>query len=135
MKIVENPTDDDIMLISDGLRTYNDSIGGPDNHSPYNLIVRNDNDEFIAGIIAGTYWGWLYVDILFVDESCRKGGIGKMLLEKVENEARKRGCHHVHLETMSWQALGFYEKHGYKKVYTFKDLPKGHDKYLLIKEL
>lgn len=135
MTIIENPSEDEIKQISDGLRSYNDRIGGPDNHTPFNLVVKNEDNEFIGGIIAGTYWGWLYVDILFVDKSCRKGGIGKMLLEKVEAEARARACHHVHLETMSWQALGFYEKLGYKKVYTFEDLPKGYQKYLLIKKL
>ena len=29
---------------------------------------------------------------------------------EAEKEAIRRGCHHVHVDTMSWQAPKFYEK-------------------------
>ena len=89
----------------------------------------------IGGILGGTYWGWMYVDILWVHESHRKQGIGSKLLQAAETEAIRRGCHHVHLDTMSWHAPEFYKKHGYEVIGILHDIPKGNQKYLLMKAL
>ena len=77
----------------------------------------------------------MYVDILWVQEDHRKKGIGSKLLQAAEEEARRRGCHHVHLDTMSWQAPGFYQKQGYSVVGILPDVPTGNQKYLLQKAL
>lgn len=50
-----------------------------------------------------------------------------------EEEARKRGCHSVHVDTMSWQAPEFYKKYGYKIISELNDIPAGYKKYHLIK--
>jgi ribosomal protein S18 acetylase RimI-like enzyme len=55
------------------------------------------------------------------------------LLASAELEARKRGCNFIQLDTFSFQALGFYEKQGYKK---FGDLPNytnNHVRFYLYK--
>ena len=54
---------------------------------------------------------------------------------KAEKEAIRRGCHHVHLDTMSWQAPEFYKKHGYEVIAILPDIPTGNQKYLLMKAL
>ena len=77
----------------------------------------------------------MYVDILWVHESHRKKGIGTKLLSEAEKEAVRRGCHHVHLDTMSWQAPEFYKKHGYEVIGILPDIPSGNQKYLLMKAL
>ena len=77
----------------------------------------------------------MYVDILWVHESYRNKGIGTKLLSEAEKEAICRGCHHVHLDTMSWQAPEFYKKHGYEVIGLLPDIPSGNQKYLLIKAL
>ena len=91
--------------------------------------------NIIAGINGGMYWGWLHIDILWVNENFRKKGIGSKLLKAAESEAKKRGCHHAHLETMSWQAPEFYKKHDYNVAAILNDIPKGHKKFLMLKEL
>jgi ribosomal protein S18 acetylase RimI-like enzyme len=77
----------------------------------------------------------MYVDILWVHENHRKKGVGSYLLHKAEEEALRRGCHHVHLDTMSWQAPDFYKKHGYSVIGILPDIPSGNQKYLLMKAL
>ena len=91
--------------------------------------------NMIGGILGGTYWGWMYVDILWVHENHRYKGIGSKLLREAEKEAVRRGCHHVHLDTMSWQAPEFYQKHGYEVIGILPDIPNGNQKYLLMKAL
>jgi len=52
-----------------------------------------------------------------------------------EEEARRRGCHSVHLDTLSFQALPFYQKHGYAVFGALENHPVGHTRYFLKKKL
>ena len=130
-----NPNENEIRYIRESLYRFNEEIVGEDGHKPINIVEYDDNGDIIGGIIAGTYWGWMYVDILWVREDHRRKGIGSKLLEEAEKEAIRRGCHHVHLDTRSWQAPDFYKKHGYEVIGVLPDVPKGNQKYLLIKTL
>ena len=52
-----------------------------------------------------------------------------------EDEAKNRGCNNVRLETHDFQAVNFYKKQGYIIRCELNNLPKGHTKYLMTKEL
>ena len=130
-----NPNENEIKYIRESLCKFNETIVGSDNHAPINIVEYDIDGNLIGGIIGGTYWGWMYVDILWVQEDHRKKGIGSKLLLEAEKEAIRRGCHHVHLDTMSWQAPEFYKKHGYEIIGILPDIPSGNQKYLLIKAL
>ena len=130
-----HPSEQEIKYIRDSLYQFNKEIVGDDGHTPIHIVEYDANGNVIGGILGGTYWGWMYVDILWVDESHRKKGIGSRLLRAAEEEAAQRGCHHVHLDTMSWQAPDFYKKHGYEVIGVLPDVPGGNQKYLLMKSL
>ena len=74
------------------------------------IVEYKDNHEIIGGLLGGTYWGWLYISILWVDEKYRHQGIGKKLIAEAKQEAEKRGCKYAHVDTMSFQAPKFYKK-------------------------
>ena len=130
-----SPTENEIKYIREALYQFNNERVGEDSHTPLNIVEYDTNGNIIGGILGGTYWGWMYVDILWVHESHRYKGIGSKLLCKAEKEAIRRGCHHVHLDTMSWQAPEFYQKHGYEVIGILPDIPNGNQKYLLMKAL
>ena len=130
-----NPTKEETERIRAELFRFNSDRVGDDGHAPLNIVEYDEEGNLIGGILGGTYWGWMYVDILWVHESHRKRGIGSKLLAEAEKEAKARGCHHVHLDTMSWQAPEFYKKHGYTTIGILPDIPKGNQKHLLMKEL
>ena len=130
-----SPNKNEITYIRDALKQFNDERVGNDAHTPLNIVEYDDKGNIIGGILGGTYWGWMYVDILWVDENHRHKGIGSKLLSEAEKEAIRRNCHHVHLDTMSWQAPGFYQKHGYEVIGVLPDIPCGNQKYLLMKSL
>ena len=130
-----SPTENEIKYIRESLNQFNNKIVGDDGHTPLCIVEYDDNGNIIGGIIGGTYWGWMYVDILWVEENHRNKGIGSRLLREAEKEAAKRGCHHVHLDTMSWQAPDFYKKYGYEVIGVLPDIPRGNQKYLLMKAL
>ena len=130
-----HPSEQEIKYIRDSLYQFNKEIVGDDGHTPIHIVEYDADGNVIGGILGGTYWGWMYVDILWVDESHRKKGIGSRLLRAAEEEAAQRGCHHVHLDTMSWQAPDFYKKHGYEVIGVLPNIPDGNQKYLLMKTL
>ncbi|MCQ2430830.1 MAG: GNAT family N-acetyltransferase [Clostridia bacterium] len=130
-----HPTKKETDFIRASLTAFNDKAVGADGHTPLELAVYDEAGNVIAGLLGGTYWGWMYVDILWVDEDHRRQGIGSRLLTSAEAEAKNRGCHHVHLDTMSWQAPDFYRKHGYTVIGFLPDIPDGHQKYLMMKQL
>ena len=130
-----NPSKKETELIREALFEFNRENVGDDGHTPLNIVEYDADGNIIGGILGGTYWGWMYVDILWVHEDHRGKGIGSKLLTEAETEAKARGCHHVHLDTMSWQAPKFYEKHGYSVIGILPDIPEGNQKYLLMKAL
>ena len=129
------PTENETKYIRQELNQFNNERVGEDGHTPLNIVEYDTNGNIIGGILGGTYWGWMYVDILWVHENHRYKGIGSKLLREAEKEATCRGCHHVHLDTMSWQAPEFYQKHGYEAIGILPDIPNGYQKYLLMKAL
>jgi len=56
------------------------------------------------------------LDELFVLEEYREKGIGKQLMEKIEDIAKEKGCHRIFIESHydHKAAHKFYEKLGYK---------------------
>ena len=130
-----NPTEKEIDFVNNALQKFNNEKVGPDNHELLNIVEYDNTGNIIAGILGGTYWGWMHIDILWVDENHRKQGLGSQLLKTAENEAIKRGCHSVHVDTMSWQAPDFYKKHDYEIISQLDDIPNGNKKYHLIKKL
>ena len=130
-----SPSENEIKYIRQALDQFNRERVGADGHTPLNIVEYDADGQIVGGILGGTYWGWMYVDILWIDENHRRKGIGSKLLQKAESEAIRRGCHHVHLDTMSWQAPSFYQKHGYGIIGILPDIPSGNQKYLLMKAL
>ena len=130
-----SPSENEIKYIRQALDQFNRERVGADGHTPLNIVEYDADGQIVGGILGGTYWGWMYIDILWVHEDHRKQGIGSKLLHEAEQEALRRGCHHVHLDTMSWQAPEFYQKHGYGVIGILPDIPNGNQKYLLMKAL
>ena len=130
-----HPSEAETDYIREALNQFNCAHVGDDGHTPLHLIEYDADGNIIGGLLGGTYWGWMYIDILWVREDHRRQGIGSRLLTEAEKEAVRRGCHHVHVDTMSWQAPAFYQKHGYEVIGVLPDIPLGNQKYLLMKAL
>ena len=89
-----------------------------------------------GGLFAQTQLSWLRISIMAVDPNERGQGIGAALLVEAEREAIRRGCKYAHVDTMEYQAPGFYEAHGYKIEATFPDWDSHrHAKIHFIKQL
>jgi GNAT superfamily N-acetyltransferase len=121
--------------VESGLYAYNDQFAGPMENSILTIGARDAENTIIGGLIANLQpgWKWMTVHRLWIDQAHRRAGIGRRLLQAAEEEARKSGCLHVAVDTMEFQARGFYEKLGYRVYAVQEDYPVGHRKFLLRK--
>jgi len=122
-------------LIRQGLTAYNRQFADDTTARPLSIFVRNRQGELVGGLLGYLYWGWLAVDVLWVQESARHQGVGSGLLVRAEAEACAAGIFRVHLDTMGFQALPFYQKHGYIVWGQLDNFVHGHARYYLRKEL
>ena len=122
-------------IIGGGISAYNKQQAGPDNGKNHCFVLKAPDGEVVGGVIAATYWNWLYIDLMWLKEEVRGQGYGRKLLQLAEEEGRRRGATHAHLDTFSFQAPGFYQKQGYEVFGELKDFPPGHTRYYLVKEL
>ena len=102
---------------------FNEAQAGPQSPSRYALVVRDGHAQPVGGLIADEHWGWLYVAWLWLPETLRGRGLGRQLLRQAEEIAGSHGCGHAYLSTFEFQALGFYEKHGYTTFGVLEDFP------------
>jgi GNAT superfamily N-acetyltransferase len=133
--IEDDPTPEDVQTVREGLHAFNRLHAPDDAYQPVALFLRDADGSLLGGLLGETYWGWLHVGILWLEEKARRRGHGSRLLAAAEQEAVRRGCHHAHLDTMSFQSLPFYEKRGYSAWGVLQDLPSGHSRIFLSKKL
>jgi GNAT superfamily N-acetyltransferase len=130
-----SPSQGDMQALGEKLNAYNEAKAGPLNHERMFFAVRDDNGELIGGLLGSTYWGWLFISVLFVDESCRGTGVGADLLARAEALALERGATHAYLDTFSFQAEPFYARRGYEVFGRLSDFPTGQGRAWMCKTL
>ena len=135
VSLVDDPEDSAVTTVGFGLRDFNLMQAGENNYRRLCVFVHAPDNSVIGGLIASTYWAWLYVDLLWVKEEYRGQGHGGRLLSAAEDEARRRGAKHAYLDTFSFQSPGFYLERGYEVFGELTDFPEGHQRYFLRKRL
>jgi len=122
-------------IIGGGINDYNKRQAGDENAQRLCFVLKGPDQTVLGGVIGITYWDWLYIDLMWIQEEFRGRGFGHRLLTLAEDKARQRGAKHVYLDTFSFQAPGFYQKHGYRVFGELQDFPAGHQRYFLTKQL
>lgn len=100
---------------------------------PLCFLHRDPSGTVRAGLVAELALDWLLIDKFWVDDGLRGQGIGSALLAAAEAEARSRGAVGVHLYTSSFQAPGFYRRHGFREIGRLEGRPAGHDRFWFAK--
>ena len=132
---LENTESQKSQIIGDLIRSYNRSKREVAESEPLNLYVEDEHGEIMAGLVAETFGNWLEIEYLFVKEDLRGQGIGSQLLQRAESEAKMRNCRFAFVNTYQFQAPAFYQKHGYKEVFTLKDYPYTGQRHYYQKDL
>ncbi|MFX0063293.1 MAG: GNAT family N-acetyltransferase [Candidatus Hermodarchaeota archaeon] len=129
-------TRNELAVIYEGLgNNIIKQIGNVELGKSIRIFIKNKENKTSGGIIANIFGNYVYVALLWVEESIRNKGYGTKLLNMIEKEARKLGCKYAHTDTYSFEARPFYEKNGYKLFGTLGDYVEGHSKHFLRKVL
>jgi GNAT superfamily N-acetyltransferase len=95
------------------LYRHNVAATGVDDRAPIGAMLCNGSGRALGGLWGRTELGLLFLDMFFVPEYLRGRSYGARLLAAVEEAAKRRGCRAAVVETSSFQAPGFYARHGY----------------------
>jgi ribosomal protein S18 acetylase RimI-like enzyme len=113
----------------------------PEKQQRFGFVV-TDNGRFIgcssglAHKINDHYGKYFYLSDLLVEKEYRKKGIGKKLLELLENKIKLLGIEYIWTWTAGYEAQDFYIKFGYEIFTTFENYyPSGHARIGLLKSL
>ena len=85
--------------------------------------ILDGSGELAAGMSGWTWGVAAGIGLTWVREASRGDGLGAQLLEEFETEARSRGCTHVFVTSFTFQAPGFYQRHGYRELFRWQGVP------------
>ncbi|MGE8205488.1 GNAT family N-acetyltransferase [Heyndrickxia sp. NPDC080065] len=99
------------------------------------LFLKDEKNNVKGGLLGEICWNWLEIHTLIVDEDIRKEGYGTKLLLEIDRIALDNKCDFIKVDTLSFQALDFYKKHGYQLFGTLDNVGRDYQHYYLKKDL
>lgn len=121
-------------VVLKGILAFNEAAVGPSGRRPLSVLVRDPETGAVRGGLTGrTDKKWLFIELFYLPEDLRGGGLGATLIARAEAEARARGCVGAWLDSYSFQAPEFYRKQGYTEFGHVPDNPPGHNRYFFRK--
>ena len=120
--------------LSDGLGAYNESKMGYVDRLPLQVLVRDAGGAILGGVIGRTSLGVLTIEKVYLPEALRGCDIGTRMMGMAEAEARRRGCRAGVVDTISFQAPGFYLRLGWRILGEVPCGPEGVARIYLTKD-
>ena len=133
--VEEAPADRDVEALAQGLTSHALPHTKVPGFQPIGVFLRDEHGKLAGGVWGYVNWNWLFVGLVWLEETCRGGGYGQQMMTAMEEAARQRGCQYAHLDTFSYQARPFYEHLGYTVFATLDDYPPGHQRFFMKKAL
>ena len=132
---IVSTTKDELVLVEGLGQNIIHHLGNVELGKSIKIFLRDKENKVVGGISGSLFGGWVYISLLWVEESLRNLGYGRELLSRLEKEAIQLGCQYAHVDTYSFEAKPFYERAGYKVFAKLDDYPAGHSKHFLKKTL
>ena len=121
-------------MVLGGLAAYNTEKMGKKPYKRLAVSLRDGNR--IVGGVVGEFWAAvLYIQLFWIDQRMRGNSYGSKLVAAIEDEARRLGAKRAYVDTMSFQAPGFYRACGYEEFGSIEGYPGGATRHWLTKAL
>jgi ribosomal protein S18 acetylase RimI-like enzyme len=130
-----NPTPADLEVVVEGVNWFNMRAMHDERFLDISIFLRDDSNAVQGGLLGVVWGGWFHLDYLWIAEAYRHHRYGDQLVHAAEAEARAFGGTSAYLETFSFQARPFYERHGFQVVGEIHDYPPGQTYYMMSKSL
>lgn len=135
LELTDTPDGASLATVLDGLKAFNAELIGKSDLRKLAVLIKDESDVTVGGLSGHTIRGWLYIDMIFVPDSLRGQGVATRLLVAAEDEAIRRGCHAVWMDTVNPDALKLYAKLGYTVCGELPDFARGLSCFILQKRL
>jgi GNAT superfamily N-acetyltransferase len=120
--------------VLDGLIRYNNEKMGKQKSKRLAISLREGN-EIVGGIVGEVWTAVLFIQFFWLEQGLRGTGFGRKLIRAIEDEARRFGAKRSYLDTMSFQAPGFYRICGYREFGSIEGYPGGVTRHWFTKTL
>lgn len=135
IEVLDKPEQELIDYLDNKISEFNWAHWEVSERTPLAVQIKNDQGVVIAGAAGRSFGNWLLLDTLWVSDELRGQHIGSKILKEIEAAGKKRGCIKCLLDTLNFQAMPFYEKHGYTTKWVQQNYPKTGCKYFMEKVL
>jgi GNAT superfamily N-acetyltransferase len=132
--ICDTSSEADSAVLRDAIHEFNVAATGYRDGRALSCFLY-DAGALVAGIDGFSWGGYARVEYLWVAEAHRGRGLGSRLLAAAEDEARRRGCGTIVLDSHSFRAPNLYGSRGYREIGTTSETPRGHSQTLFQKSL
>jgi GNAT superfamily N-acetyltransferase len=105
------------------LTAYNLATSGVHEQAEFTVKIEDDAGDLVAGLSGWTWGTCAGISLVWVREDRRAQGTGARLLEAADRVARERGCRQIVVSSFTFQAPGFYERHGFVETGRIEGLP------------
>jgi GNAT superfamily N-acetyltransferase len=133
IQVEPDATKQDALTVMEIVRSFNRQFFPPTQWRSVKILARDETGAIVGGVLGDVGCGWLYISVLGVQEEWRGQGLGTALLQAAEQEGQNQGSIGVYLETIEFQARGFYERNGYTVFAVQENYPIGFKRYYLQK--
>ena len=117
-----------------GLIGYNDEKMGKQTYKRFAISLRQGN-KIVGGIVGELWTTVLFIQLFWMDQRFRGKGQGRKLIKAIEKEAKRFGATRSYVDTMSFQAPGFYRACGYKTFGSIDGYPRDVTRHWFTKPL
>ena len=105
------------------------------NYEDYCFVAEDDNGDIMGVITGRAYYNEVHIGDLIVGKNYRRSGLGRKLVEAVEEAYKGKLYEKITLTTFGFQAPEFYKKLGYEVEFVREDKDPKLSKYFLIKHI
>lgn len=135
IEILDAPEQSVIDFLDKKIAEFNWANWEVDQRLPLAVQIKNPQGDIIAGAAGRSFGDWLLLNTLWVSEELRGQHVGSKLLQQFEASGKQRGCNKCLLDTLNFQAMPFYQKHGYETQWIQQGYPQTGCKYYMTKSL
>lgn len=119
MEIIQQPLTTELKdRIYSGFKEHAIQVMGQDGLGDPIAFIAMENNELIGAVVIQPFWGTLHIKYVWVKEAYRGKKIGTLLTQRVCEYGSKLNYPFAFVETMSFQALEFYQKQGFTLEFT-----------------
>ncbi len=117
-----------------GLIGYNTEKLGRQKYKRLAISLRT-RGKIVGGIVGEVWTTVLFIQLFWIEQKLRGQDYGTRLIGAIEDEARRFGATRSYVDTMSFQAPGFYRSCGYEEFGSIDGYPGGVTRHWFTKAL